>query len=164
LVTVGTIAAVRQHDAAFELRRDPGSVFTLTPPLTPDSHSESTAPGGIRPKRREVEDALAAYAQEQIRRDRLAEAVAAAQQTADLATQQRYNSGLRDFRDVLDAQRSLLSLDPARSEPIERGDRRGSPVSRARPRVVGAPAALGLWTDPWFLLLDPLRRDLRQRT
>jgi NodT family efflux transporter outer membrane factor (OMF) lipoprotein len=58
---------------------------------------------------REVEDALTAYAQEQIRRDRLAEAVAAAQQTADLATQ-RYNSGLRDFRDVLDAQRSLVSL------------------------------------------------------
>jgi NodT family efflux transporter outer membrane factor (OMF) lipoprotein len=58
---------------------------------------------------REVEDALAAYAQEQIRRDRLAEAAAAAQQTADLATQ-RYTSGLRDFRDVLDARRSLVSL------------------------------------------------------
>jgi NodT family efflux transporter outer membrane factor (OMF) lipoprotein len=58
---------------------------------------------------REVEDALAAYAQEQVRRDRLTEAVTAAQQTADLATQ-RYNSGLRDFRDVLDAQRSLVSL------------------------------------------------------
>lgn len=58
---------------------------------------------------REVEDALAAYAHEQIRRDRLTDAVTAAQQTADLATQ-RYNSGLRDFRDVLDAQRSLVSL------------------------------------------------------
>jgi outer membrane protein TolC len=57
----------------------------------------------------EVEDALAAYAQEQIRRDRLSDAVTAAQQTADLAIQ-RYNSGLRDFRDVLDAQRSLVSL------------------------------------------------------
>lgn len=57
----------------------------------------------------EVEDALAAYAQEQIRRDHLSDAVIAAQQTADL-TIQRYNSGLRDFRDVLDAQRSLVSL------------------------------------------------------
>lgn len=57
----------------------------------------------------EVEDALAAYAQEQIRRDRLSDAVTAAQQTADLAMQ-RYNSGLRDFRDVLDAQRALVSL------------------------------------------------------
>jgi NodT family efflux transporter outer membrane factor (OMF) lipoprotein len=57
----------------------------------------------------EVEGALAAYAQEQIRRDRLSDAVTAAQQTADLAIL-RYNSGLRDFRDVLDAQRSLVSL------------------------------------------------------
>jgi NodT family efflux transporter outer membrane factor (OMF) lipoprotein len=57
----------------------------------------------------EVEDALAAYALEQIRRDRLSDAVTAAQQTADLAVQ-RYTSGLRDFRDVLDAQRSLVSL------------------------------------------------------
>jgi len=29
---------------------------------------------------------------------------------AIIATTQRYNSGLRDFRDVLDAQRSLVSL------------------------------------------------------
>jgi len=58
---------------------------------------------------RDVEDALAAYVQEQVRRDRLTDAVAAAQQTADLAAQ-RYSSGLRDFRDVLDAQRTLVSL------------------------------------------------------
>jgi outer membrane protein TolC len=57
----------------------------------------------------EVEDALAAYAQEQIRRDRLRDAVTAAQRTSDLVIQ-RYNSGLLDFRDVLDAQRSLVSL------------------------------------------------------
>jgi NodT family efflux transporter outer membrane factor (OMF) lipoprotein len=57
----------------------------------------------------EVEDALAAYAQEQIRRNRLSDAVTAAEQTADLAIL-RYSSGLRDFRDVLDAQRSLVSL------------------------------------------------------
>ena len=43
---------------------------------------------------RDVEDALAAYAQEQLRRDRLTDAVAAAQQAADLAAQ-RYSSGAR---------------------------------------------------------------------
>jgi NodT family efflux transporter outer membrane factor (OMF) lipoprotein len=57
----------------------------------------------------EVEDALVSYAQEQVRGERLTAAVDAAQQAADLAAQ-RYNTGLRDFRDVLDAQRSLVSL------------------------------------------------------
>lgn len=58
---------------------------------------------------REVEDALTTYVQERIRRDSLTDAVAAAQRAADLAVQ-RYNTGLRDFRDVLDSQRSLVSL------------------------------------------------------
>lgn len=66
---------------------------------------EATVLGALR----DVEDALAAYAQEQVRRDRLTAAAAAAQQTADLAVQ-RYNAGLRDFRDVLDAQRTLVNL------------------------------------------------------
>ena len=57
----------------------------------------------------EVEDSLTALAQEQIRRDHLTAAADAAQQAADLSLQ-LYNSGLRDFRDVLDAQRSLLTL------------------------------------------------------
>ena len=39
----------------------------------------------------------------------LAAAANAAQQAADLSLQ-LYNAGLRDFRDVLDAQRSLLTL------------------------------------------------------
>lgn len=58
---------------------------------------------------REVEDALVAYTQERVRRERLTNASEASQQAADLALQ-LYNSGLRDFRDVLDAQRSLLTL------------------------------------------------------
>lgn len=58
----------------------------------------------------EVEDALAAFAQEQTRRDRLGDAVTAARQAAELAAL-RYGSGLRDVRDVLDAQRSLVSLE-----------------------------------------------------
>ena len=57
----------------------------------------------------EVEDSLTALAQEQVRRDRLTAAAAAAQQAADLSLQ-LYTAGLRDFREVLDAQRSLLSL------------------------------------------------------
>jgi NodT family efflux transporter outer membrane factor (OMF) lipoprotein len=57
----------------------------------------------------EVEDGLTALAQEQVRRGHLAAAANAAQQAADLSLQ-LYNTGLRDFRDVLDAQRSLLTL------------------------------------------------------
>ena len=57
----------------------------------------------------EVEDSLTDLAQEQIRRGHLAAAANAAQQAADLSLQ-LYNTGLRDFRDVLDAQRSLLTL------------------------------------------------------
>jgi outer membrane protein TolC len=44
-----------------------------------------------------------------VRRDHLAAAAAAAEQAANLSLQ-FYTSGLRDFRDVLDAQASLLSL------------------------------------------------------
>ena len=57
----------------------------------------------------EVEDSLTALAQEQVRRDHLSSATDAAGQAADLSLQ-LYTAGLRDFRDVLDAQRSLLSL------------------------------------------------------
>ena len=57
----------------------------------------------------EVEDSLTALAQEQVRRDRLTAAAAAAQQAAELSLQ-LYTAGLRDFREVLDSQRSLLTL------------------------------------------------------
>lgn len=58
----------------------------------------------------EIENALTLYAEEQVRHERLVEAVDAARQTQELATQQ-YNAGLTDFLEVLIAQRSLLSLD-----------------------------------------------------
>ena len=58
---------------------------------------------------REVEDALTSFAQEQTRRDHLAAAATAAQDAADLSLQ-LYTAGLRDFREVLDAQRSLLTI------------------------------------------------------
>ncbi len=58
---------------------------------------------------KEVENAFTAYAQEQIRRQSLFEAMQAAQRAIDLA-QSQYASGLVDFQVVLDAQRSLLSV------------------------------------------------------
>jgi NodT family efflux transporter outer membrane factor (OMF) lipoprotein len=57
----------------------------------------------------DVNNALVAFAQEQSRRQSLSEAEQAAQRAADLA-QSQYESGLVDFQVVLDAQRSLLSL------------------------------------------------------
>lgn len=57
----------------------------------------------------DVEDVLVAYAQEQSRREALRLATEAAKAAADLA-QQQYTAGLIDFQAVLDAQRSLLSL------------------------------------------------------
>ncbi len=57
----------------------------------------------------EVENALVAYVQEQRRRESLREATKAAQAAAELA-QYKYQAGLTDFSDVLDAERSLLSF------------------------------------------------------
>ena len=57
----------------------------------------------------EVENALVAYAEVQQRRQSLSEATQAAQKAVDLA-QHRYQAGLTDFNNVLDAQRSLLSF------------------------------------------------------
>jgi len=57
----------------------------------------------------EVENALVAYASEQVRRQSLLEASQAAQRAAKLA-RDRYAAGLIDFQVVLDAERSLLSL------------------------------------------------------
>ncbi|HOO46186.1 MAG TPA: efflux transporter outer membrane subunit [Deltaproteobacteria bacterium] len=58
----------------------------------------------------EVENAVMAYVQEQIRRDSLEEAVKAARQGVDFA-QNRYDAGLSDFDSLLDAQRTLLSYE-----------------------------------------------------
>jgi len=58
----------------------------------------------------EVENALTAYAQEQVRREHLQEAVDAARQAQKLS-QDQYRVGLVDFITVLEAQRSLLSLE-----------------------------------------------------
>lgn len=57
----------------------------------------------------EVENAMIAYAQEQLRRVSLVEASRAASRAVHLSEQQ-YRSGLIDFTSVLDAQRSQLSF------------------------------------------------------
>jgi NodT family efflux transporter outer membrane factor (OMF) lipoprotein len=57
----------------------------------------------------EVENALVAYAQEQQRRENLQEATQAAQAAVELA-RQKYQAGLTDFSNVLDAERSVLSF------------------------------------------------------
>jgi hypothetical protein len=58
---------------------------------------------------KDVEDALVALAQDQVARAHLTEAARTAEQASNLSLT-LYTSGVRDFRDVLDAQRSLLSL------------------------------------------------------
>ncbi len=57
----------------------------------------------------EVENALVAYAKEQRRRDSLEKAATAAQR-AELLARDKYQAGLVNFNNVLDAQRSLLLL------------------------------------------------------
>ena len=57
----------------------------------------------------EVENVLVAYAKQQRRRESLAAATSAARRAVQLA-QDQYKVGLVDFSNVLDAQRSLLSL------------------------------------------------------
>jgi multidrug efflux system outer membrane protein len=54
----------------------------------------------------DVENALVAYAKEQIRREKLSESVEANRQALELSTQ-LYKSGLADFLGVLDSERSL---------------------------------------------------------
>ncbi len=55
----------------------------------------------------EVQNALVAYGQEKMRRDRLREAVEASQRAVDLVETQ-YLSGLTNFQNFLDSQRSLF--------------------------------------------------------
>jgi len=57
----------------------------------------------------DVENALVAYADEQYKNNNLSEATQAAQTAVELA-QHKYQAGLTDFSNVLDAQRSLLSF------------------------------------------------------
>ncbi len=60
----------------------------------------------------DVENALVAYAKEQTRRQSLADSVVTSQKSLDLATR-LYKSGLKDFVNVLDAERSLYQAQDA---------------------------------------------------
>ncbi len=57
----------------------------------------------------DVENALVSYAEEQNKRENLRQAAQAAETAAELA-QYKYQAGLTDFSNVLEAQRSLLSF------------------------------------------------------
>ena len=91
----------------------------------------------------EVESTMVAYEREKERRDRLAEAVDASERTVELVRTQ-YMSGLTDFLNLLDAQRTLATqqdswadsegpggAEPDRPEPGPRG-RLGSTGSGQR--------------------------------
>ena len=84
----------------------------------------------------EVENALVAYAKEQQRRQSLSEATQAAQKAVELA-QHKYQAGLTDFSNVLDAQRSLLSF----QDQLAQSD--GTVTSN----LVRLYKALGWWMD-----------------
>jgi NodT family efflux transporter outer membrane factor (OMF) lipoprotein len=60
----------------------------------------------------DAENALTAYAREQVRRESLTQSVSANQQALDLSTQ-LYRSGLADFLHVLDSERSLYAAQDA---------------------------------------------------
>jgi NodT family efflux transporter outer membrane factor (OMF) lipoprotein len=60
--------------------------------------------------REEIENAILAFAKEQLRRDSLIQATDAAR-IADRIARDQYQAGLVDFSNVLDAQRSLLSFE-----------------------------------------------------
>jgi NodT family efflux transporter outer membrane factor (OMF) lipoprotein len=63
----------------------------------------------------EVESTMVAYEREKVRRDRLYEAVDASQRTVELVTTQ-YMSGLTDFLNLLDAQRTLANQQDSYAE------------------------------------------------
>lgn len=70
---------------------------------------ETAYQGTVLGALQDVEDALKAYGNEQVRRQSLIQATEAAQR-ATVLSRNLYNSGLKDFLTVLDSQRSLLSL------------------------------------------------------
>ncbi len=70
----------------------------------------------------EVRDALSGFVQESRRIQHLHSAVKAAREAVDIA-RDKYSNGLTDFNNVLDAQRSLLSLEE--SLAVSRGDTSG---------------------------------------
>ena len=97
----------------------------------------------------DVERALVGYAETRTSRDRLADAVASASRSAELALK-LYDLGLGEYLDVLDAERTLVDLE----DGLVGGRHRGG----AAPRV----ALQGAWEEagiPWGS--DPVQRLVR---
>ena len=89
-----------------------GKALRLNVDLQEEKYNEALLQynAAILQAQQEIEDALTAYAKEQIREEHLAKAVEAARRTEWLA-RDRYNAGLVDFYNVLEAQRALLELE-----------------------------------------------------
>lgn len=94
----------------------------------------------------DVENALVAFAKEQVRREAISEASIAARQASKIAND-LYAAGLKDFLNVLDTQRSLLNLEneQAQSEAAVTAD-----LIRLYKAMGGGwnPAAAGAPADP----------------
>ena len=87
---------------------------------------------------REIRDALSAYSQEYHRYQSLSSAVAAAKAAVNIS-QDLYKSGLRDFNNVLDAQRSLLTLEE--SFTVSQGNIATSLISLVNPQIADHPVS-----------------------
>ena len=78
----------------------------------------------------DVDNALIAYQDEQRRRDQLALSVQANQRALALA-QDRYRSGVSDFLNVLDAERSLLTAEQQYAQSTTTVSTSSGPSSKA---------------------------------
>jgi len=89
-----------------------GNALRLNIEMQEEKYTEALAQYNLSvlKAQQEIENALTAYAKEQIRHEHLAKAVTAAQRTEWLA-RDRYNAGLVDFYIVLDAQRALFQIE-----------------------------------------------------
>ncbi|MEM9375320.1 MAG: efflux transporter outer membrane subunit [Pseudomonadota bacterium] len=88
----------------------------------------------------EVETALIAYGQEQVRREDLEAAAIAAQRAFELA-RLRFDEGLDDFLDVIDAQRTLLDA----QDRVENNKLEATRQAISTYRALG-----GIWQDEAF--------------
>jgi NodT family efflux transporter outer membrane factor (OMF) lipoprotein len=98
----------------------------------------------------EVENALYAYAEETIRRERLRQTVDATERSLDLVMTQ-YRSGLTNFQNVLDTQRSLLT----------RQDELAASEGQVTQNLIALYRALGGGWDPEEVPAAPVEADNR---
>ncbi|MFB3785250.1 MAG: efflux transporter outer membrane subunit [bacterium] len=102
---------------------------------------------------REVEDALTAYGQEQLRNQSLAQSVASSRTAAGLA-RERYEAGITGFLAVLDAERSLY----AAADALARSDEQMALNLIALYKALG-----GGWNPGMFIAVDPAKEMQKSR-